>query len=263
MTHDQSAVNPIPLTLGSDLTSAADVRGELLDDDQTTRSFFAKALVQEIDAVASAYAFAFQHVGPVFDAVKRLDTMQAHMVVSFVLGVFDEVMVSTQLLLVGKLPAAGNLMRQAIEGIAMATLCSAGVPLVINRREARGRKPAVDETAYYHRLLMQHDPRVQGHHAVRQLAWNAERLGVNPGAIPGIRDAQHYYSDFSHCGPITVGSRTRLDGERGVMSIGGHYDEMKLPLYRAEMEERLNLCRMLPSVIDLLLKSHALTTLEE
>ncbi|MFM0223093.1 hypothetical protein [Paraburkholderia dipogonis] len=44
-------------------------------------------------------------------------TRRTALVAAFVFGVLDDLVVSTKLLLTGKLPAAGNLMRQVVEGV--------------------------------------------------------------------------------------------------------------------------------------------------
>ncbi|MGY6235946.1 hypothetical protein [Burkholderia ambifaria] len=52
----------------------------------------------------------------------------------FVHGVFDNIVVSTKLLLAGKAAASGNIARQAIEGLAMAVLCSADQEVILRAR---------------------------------------------------------------------------------------------------------------------------------
>ncbi|MBN3783257.1 hypothetical protein G3O06_37920 [Burkholderia sp. Ac-20345] len=53
-------------------------------------------------------------------------------------GVLDDIVISTKLLLSGKGTAAGNLMRQAIEGVAMSLLCSTDGEVVLDARSKKG-----------------------------------------------------------------------------------------------------------------------------
>ncbi|WP_186033987.1 hypothetical protein [Burkholderia gladioli] len=73
-------------------------------------------------------------------------------------------------------------MRQAIEGVAMAILCSTDAPLVIEQRP--NRAPV---SAYYAKRVWLNDDRVQGQYAVRQLTWNASKFEVNA-------DGFHFFS---------------------------------------------------------------------
>ncbi|KAF1065545.1 hypothetical protein [Burkholderia gladioli] len=235
----------------TDLTQAVNVRRELLDDDAATRASFAQALAAELDSLAEALAESFGTLGPLLAETREISTAQAGLVASFALGVFDDLLVSTQLLLIGKLPAAGNLMRQAIEGIAMATLCAAADPVVIERRE-RGRgadKVLHDVKACYWKIVDRLDKRTEGQHAIRQLSWNATMLGLNPEAVAGLRGAQQRYHGLSHCGPRTIALRSAWDGSAAAQ-IGGHFEPAKLDFYRVELRERIGLSRMLPSFVE-------------
>lgn len=71
---------------------------------------------------------------------------QAAFLAEFIFGVLDDLVVSSKLLMSGKMIASGDLMRQAIEGVAVAILCSSRQPVFVSR----GRRfPAtLSNTAY-------------------------------------------------------------------------------------------------------------------
>ncbi|KVC53561.1 hypothetical protein WI72_20820 [Burkholderia ubonensis] len=69
--------------------------------------------------------------------INRAGTVRTALAVAFVFGVLDDLLTSTKLLVTGKLLASGNLMRQVVEGIAMAAVCSIDELLVSLRRVPR------------------------------------------------------------------------------------------------------------------------------
>ncbi|WP_175958356.1 hypothetical protein [Burkholderia sp. BCC0405] len=223
-----------------DFTQPAHVRSELLDPDQTLRDQFAHALAPELDTLAAALAVAFAGFAPIADAA-RPGGRRAMLVAGFAFGVLDDTVVATKLLLSGKGPAAGNTMRQAIEGVAIATLCATDAPLIL----LTGRNGQPRDTGCYRERMEQRDRLTQGHLALKQLAWNAQTLQVNAHAIERLSAAQQYYHQFSHCGLTTIGLRSSPSNPR-VTWLGGQFDAANLKLYRREMQERINLARLLP-----------------
>ncbi|WP_175829924.1 hypothetical protein [Burkholderia cepacia] len=132
---------------------------------------FAREFEPEINALAEALADCFGRIPPFREAAARVATRQSALVDGFVLGVLDDLVVSSKLLLAGKVPAAGNVMRQVIEGIAMAAMCVSDELLVIERSKKQG---AI--RARYWEKVWDDDNRVQGHRAVEQLDWNRDVL---------------------------------------------------------------------------------------
>ncbi|MCR4471598.1 hypothetical protein [Burkholderia sp. SCN-KJ] len=125
-------------TPADDLTNPPVVLPELLDADQNVRDAFAQHLAPELDALLQGLANSFRHLQPVLIAGERVDLPRTNLTIALALGVLDDVVVATKLLTAGKLPAAGNVMRQAIEGVAMTLLCSADQGLVIVARPKQG-----------------------------------------------------------------------------------------------------------------------------
>ena len=178
------------------------------------------------------------------EAAKQAESVRTSLVRAFVFGVLDDLMTSTKLLLTGKFPASGNLMRQVIEGIAISILCSADTPLIV--KEETKTKPAV-RVLYWERIEAG-DRLTRGHLAIGQLACNAAALGLAAEAVKRLENAKDYYNTFSHCGLATFTNRVSLAGV-GRFHLGGHFDEAKLEVYRAELDSRVNLCRVLPPFI--------------
>lgn len=232
-----------------DYSQPPHVKHELLDPDQAVRDQYARALDPELDLLAEALAAAFGAYSAILNIAAATPESRTGMVASFAFGVIDDLVVSTKLLLAGKGPASGNTMRQAIEGVAMAVLCSTDAPLIL---KMVGKAP--QRIACYWQKLNQGDPCTQGNHALKQLEWNGRTLQVSAEAIHALRKAQQHYHRFSHCGPVTIGLRHMLDGPP-MTWLGGQFDAAKLDWYRAELRERIALAQALPGVFAHLVRS--------
>ncbi|OXI83588.1 hypothetical protein CFB40_21095 [Burkholderia sp. AU31652] len=230
-----------------DLTNPEAVLHELLDNDQRVRDEFAGALESELAQLAEAIASCFQRMPPIHEVAVRLRSPRIDIMCAFLLGVLDDVMVSTKLLLTGKLMPSGNVMRQAIEGVAMAILCSTEDELVIVERPRQG-----DLRGRYWELVWADDRLVQGQRAVDQLALNAEALGINPEGIASLQAAQKFFHPFSHCGRVAIAHRAALD-QPGVFNLGGHFEIAKLDGYHVHLRQQTNLCSVLAPALEHLL----------
>ena len=232
----------------TDMTDPDVVRRELLDADAAVRADFAAHLDGELVTLAEALAACFRLLPALNEAANQAQTKRTALVAAFAFGVLDDLVVSTKLLFAGKLPAAGNVMRQVVEGIAMAILCSTEVLRII-KTNGKGKPPV---TARYWQKVDEGDKRTQGYLAVEQLGLNAGALGLNEDAVKRLIVAKTHYNGDSHCGTFTIASRVSLD-EVGTAYIGGHFDPAKLDGYRNEMNERIGLCRVLPPFLERLL----------
>ncbi|MDR0242896.1 MAG: hypothetical protein LBJ65_14950 [Burkholderia sp.] len=226
------------------LTDPEGVRLALLSDDEDIRAQFATHLGAELDRLVGVLAHCFEWMAPITEAADHVGTQQTALAAGFGLGTLDDLLVATKLLLAGKLAAAGNVMRQVIEGIAMSILCAADGELILEYR----KKSGAVRGCYWERAWRS-DPSVQAHHALKQLDWNAAQLGVLPQAVEVLARSKKHYNQFSHCGWATIASRA-VRNTPGLVYLGGHFDEGKLDVYRDEMQQRIGLCRVLPRVLD-------------
>ncbi len=228
-----------------DLTQPDAVRRELLDDDRTVREAFAQHLDGELHELAAVLAGCFRLIPALTDAANRSGTTQAAYISGFLSGALDDILTSTKLMLAGKLAASGNVMRQAVEGVAMAILCSSDEPLLLQHES---RKQRAINAIYWERL--EGDDRcAEGGRALSQLEWNAPALQLNGNAVAGLLDAKRHFNQFSHCGKVTLACRMSLE-EVGAGYTGGGFDLAKVPGYRIEMQHRLGLSRLLPQIIE-------------
>jgi len=231
-----------------DLTDPQTVLRTLLDDERAVRDAFAHALEPELATLAEALAACFARWRPLREAAAALSAPRTDLMNGFALGALDDLVVSVKLLLAGKAAASGNVFRQAIEGVAMAVLCSTDAELVIQARSKQGDIRG----CYWERVMTGDDRLVEGQRALQQLTWNAEGLQLRPGWIHWLTETQKLYSGVSHASLMTISLRTSFQSSNAV-SVGAHFDSEKLGWYRAGMVHRGLLARELADVMPYLL----------
>lgn len=232
-----------------ELTDPVAICKELFDDDRWIKDEFAERFSVEALKLSEALAVAFRFF-PRLDALSRDGDEHAAFVSGFVFGIFDDLVVSSKLLISGKMIASGNLMRQAIEGVAVSILCASQVPVFVQHGKGRAR---VSVPVTYWRKVRDRAPIVHSHRSLDHLELNADELGVSRAAIKRLKDARHFYHQFSHPSQLGMASRMSM-GEAGSIFIGGNFDEAKLKAYRVEFAERTGLCSILPEMIQALLR---------
>lgn len=223
-----------------DFTDPTAVVKEIFDDDLWVKDEFGKHLSKELLGFAEILAASFKKF-PQIDSLAGNDE-QAAFVAGFIHGVFDDLIVSMKLLVSGKLMASGNLMRQAIEGVGVAVLCTSALVWV---RRGKGNPIRVK----YWERVKRGDSLVQSHKVIEHLELNCEDLGLNRAAVEKLKKARKHYHQFSHPGMLGMATRMSL-GECGPIYIGGSFDEAKLEAYKVEIAERTGLCGILPNLLD-------------
>ncbi|MDB5992676.1 MAG: hypothetical protein JWQ10_4079 [Herbaspirillum sp.] len=90
---------------------------------------------------------------------------------------------------------------------------------------------------------------VEGHLAARQLVKNWDRLGLNLQGAEQLKTTLNVYHQHSHAGIVAMAYRMEL-GPNGVIYIGGHFDEAKAEGYSAELNQRIELAKLVTQTID-------------
>ncbi|MBJ9696949.1 hypothetical protein [Burkholderia cenocepacia] len=220
----------------------------LLDDERSVRDAFASALEADLGPLAAALAQCYARWRPIRDAATALPAPRTDLLNAFVFGALDDLIVSAKLLLAGKAAASGNVFRQAIEGVAMAVLCSTDEELILKVRPKQGDVRG----CYWERVMAGDDRVVEGQRAVQQLAWNAGALRLPPGWIDWLTEAQKLFSGMSHASVVAMSLRTNLHTPETI-SFGAHFDPEKVWWYRASLVHRRMLARELAEVMPYLL----------
>lgn len=213
-----------------DLKNPANVVVEVFDSDDAVKKRFAD--VYSAQALAFAEAFA-----PAYVAFENLlgagtSVVQTELVGAFMHGVLDDLLISTKLLLTGKLSASGNLVRQATEGLCMAIMCSHVGTLDIGKKEQ-----------IYWELVQAEDEAANGNLAPRQLVHNLERLGLVSAGATQLKETVDMHHAHSHAGRLAMANRMDL-GANGYLHFGGHFDPEKAQAYDLELQQRTGLCKL-------------------
>ncbi|WP_186012557.1 hypothetical protein [Burkholderia gladioli] len=228
----------------------AGARFLLLHDDPVLHATFVDVLEPEIEEMALAVARCFERYQRIQERAAELDTDRTGLIRAFTQGALDDLVVSTRLLLAGKLGASGNVALQSIEGVAMALLCSTEEELVLQSRQKQG-----DVRGYYWQRVMKADDRlVEGQRAVQQLEWNADVLRLHKPWITTLAYMQKRFSGLSHAGMLAVSMRMNFETPMS-LAFGGNFDPEKLNVYRADVILRAHIAIDLAKVMDAILES--------
>ncbi|RYE40697.1 MAG: hypothetical protein EOP24_39840 [Hyphomicrobiales bacterium] len=229
-----------------DFTKPENIILEMFENDRWVKDEFANSLAQGCQAFAESLAVAFAN----FPALEKQANMkQGALVVNFIFGVLDDLVVSMKLLVSGKMTASGNLMRQAIEGMCVAILCTAREPIAMGK----------ESVVYWEIVDDLKDERGRSHKAIWQVKANAEMLGIDAGALERIGAARNHYNQFSHPNLLSAAMRMKF-GELSTVFVGGTFDEAKLDAYRTEIKDRIGLSNILPGLMRELTKRLANST---
>lgn len=128
---------------------------------------------------------------------------------------------SMKLFLSGQQVAAGNLMRQVLETIALTYLCT-------------------DKGLTF--LQRFHDGKYSTNRAIADAKRHSVRLNISKTAMSKLEFAQRFYSKFSHPTVMTVGTLESFEGE-GIY-LGAAYDPGKHRDYEVEIDNRLKLATL-------------------
>lgn len=221
---------------------------EIFDDDNWVKEEFTKHCSNELLKFAEVVAESFKSYLKI-QALVQSDE-QALYVAAFIHGILDDLITSTKLLVTGKMIPSGNLMRQALEGVAVAILCSYRGLLLIPHGD---RKQKASIPIKYWERVKDNDKRVDSNKAFAHLVMNRVTLQVNQDAIDELKKAVKIYHSFSHPGTMSIVLRVAETGDEVKQFIGGTFNETMLPMYKSEIEQRTELCRVLPNLIELLI----------
>ena len=120
----------------------------------------------------------------------------------------------------------------------MALMCSHNGTLLIG-----------DKECIYWELVQSQAKEVEGNLAARQFLKNWERLGLNPEGAQQLKGTLEAYHQHSHAGLTAMAYRMEL-GPKGVIFIGGHFDEAKIDGYQVELTQRIELAKLAVLTID-------------
>jgi hypothetical protein len=196
------------------------IRIEITQDIADVRDRFVEKFKEETEAFVLDIADAYLEWRSL-DAEIGTDERLAY-VSALVYSAITLHILSMKLLLSGHVVAAGNVMRQVIESIAMALLCSTPSLGVLDRY-IKGKYST--------------------NKSVDQSIKHAKAMGVTREALKDLQKAQIFYHQYSHPSPFTIASLISFDTE-GALYVGCSFDEGKVEQYQKEVDGRLSLAKI-------------------
>lgn len=201
------------------------ILNELLSDDSEIRTKYSKLFQQDVKVFVQDMAQAFTKYRNL-EGVVQLDVNKSY-VQAMVYAAFSLNIVSLKLFLSGFIVAAGNMMRQVSESIALALLCS-GKDIKVLERFIEGKYSSSN--------------------AVQDVLRNSKQLGLNNDALKQLKDLQKFYHKYSHPTLSTLATLVSFSGIETY--VGASFDENKIDIYRKEVKIRANLTKLFPEFIE-------------
>lgn len=197
---------------------------EVLSDDASVRSEYLKHFKSEAEAFSRHMADALI----AWDALQKdvRDEQRAYAVGLVYIAIKLHID-SLKLFISGQEVAAGNLLRQVVESIALALLCS---------RRSLG---------FLARFL---NDDYRTNNAVRDLRIHLKDLNLNEEGVAQLENSQKFYHRFSHPTKLTLASAIALSGEGTY--LGATFDPDKLPVYIDEVRGRVSLAGVFHNFVE-------------
>ena len=199
---------------------------ELTTDDMEVRAEFLKRYSQEVIGFAEAMAKAFVNWRSL--DCKNIGSSEKRAFVSaLVYTAVTLLILSMKLLLSGHVIAAGNLYRQVVETMALASLCSSKELDILNR-------------------FM--EDKYSTNDAVRDMIRHAKKLNVNTDAVKVLKSIQQFNHGFSHPSVMTIAMG--MDFGTGGSYLGPAFDKGKIEAYDKEVRSRHSCAEVFANFID-------------
>jgi len=153
----------------------------------------------------------------------------------------DSLFTSMHLLMQGYMVPSGNMFRQSLEAIAMATLLSEKYNIEVIVKKGWSRRDFLVD--YLGGMKY-----TEAHNALRWLEKNATRMKLNASGIEIYKKGKKFYNQYSHPSLFSLGARM-AGGENPGFITGGIYDEDKIDFYRKEIGARESFASFLPNTV--------------
>lgn len=205
-----------------------EILNELLSDDLDIRAKYYKLFKSDVDVFVKNMTNAFSKYHAL--QVDAKSDKNKNYVAAMVYAAFSLNIVSLKLFLSGHIVAAGNILRQAVESIALALLFS-GKDIDILKRFINDK--------------------YSSNRAIRDVMNKSIQLSINDDALKMLKDFQEFYHKYSHPTSRTLGTLVSISG--GKTYAGASFDGNKIEIYRKEISLRIGLSKIFPSFIDVVL----------
>ena len=214
---------------------------ELFHDNSEVLNEFSDKFSKELLEFAELFSEAYKKHLELDHLVEDSQNEQRAYVSGLTLLLLDNLLTSVKLFILGYEIPSGNLMRQVIESVALAILCSLKDKIQIPIKNNKTKD------IHFYTSFINHKSEAKSFLAIKYLEANHDKLGINKDAIESLKKAQVFYHHFSHPGEMSLASMISYE-KTGKAYICGSFDKGKIEQYKTELVWRVNFCKHLPSI---------------
>lgn len=199
---------------------------EILEDDKDVKSEFIKHFETEatefINAIVEAYRSWLK-----YDATIKGNRRRAF-ISALLFNSINNLSASMKMFISGYSIPSGNLVRQTIESICSAILCSS------------------EKLSFYQQV---EQDKFSSKNSVKHVLKHSKKFRINRDAMVPLKKLYEFYHKLSHSSSLTLAHNMSLSN-RGVIYIGPSFDEHKMFAYKKEASNRINLAKIIANVVE-------------
>jgi len=216
---------------------------ELFNGNNDIVDEFSKIFSSEILSFAEEYASGYKKYMELNRLAIATKNKQKACVENLSYLLFENLLTSFKLFVLGYQIPSGNMMRHVIENVCLAILCSLEFDIVVKKSNANTKR------INFFQSFVNQKPEAQSHKAIRYLEINSKAIGVKQDAIDSLKDSRSFYHKYSHPSFLCMANIMSFRSP-GETYMGGSFDPEKVNGYKKELVHRVNFCRILPDFID-------------
>ena len=202
---------------------------EILGEDKEVKEKFISNFEPEITAFINSIVESYQAWLKYDDSI-RSDRRRAF-ITAFLFNAINNLSTSMKMLISGYAIPSGNLVRQTIESICSAILCSSA------------------QLQYYQQV---EQDKFSSKSSIKLVLKHSKKFHINRNAMIWLKKLYEFYHKLSHSSSLTLGFNISV-GKLGEIYIGSSFDEEKMFAYKKEIANRINLSKNITNVIEALL----------
>jgi len=215
---------------------------ELFHDNSEVLNEFSGRFSKELLEFAELFSEAYKKYLELNHLIRETENKQKAYVSGLTYLLLDNLLTSVKLFIMGYEIPSGNLMRQVIESVALATLCSLKNKIRISTEKNKTKD------IHFYTSFINHKSEAKSFLALKHLEANYDSLGINEDAINALKKSRSFYHHYSHPGEFSLASTISFE-KPGKLFIGGSFDNGKMEEYKKELVQRINFCKILPNII--------------
>jgi hypothetical protein len=215
---------------------------ELFHNNTEILNEFSDQFSKELLEFAELFSKAYRNHLELDRLIKDTENLQIAYVSGLTYLLLDNLLTSVKLFILGYQIPSGNLMRQVLESVALAILCSLKDKITISIKKKKTKE------IHFYTSFFNQESEAKSSLALKYLEANSDKIGINKNAIETLKVLRSFYHNFSHPGELSLATLISFE-KRGKLYICGSFDEGKIVQYKKELIQRINFCKVLPNII--------------